>query len=136
MSDLWQEVWKAYTGNLKEVEKESLYPGQAHYPWNIAEHLLSYPKNMSVCLVVGRMPTICLGVSVSVYSVYMLQKWFPEEMIDVFCTTARKWSNIGSTDDLEPGYKAPVLLINLFFNIQAKALANNKMWLTYIWEQF
>lgn len=136
MSNLWPEMWKAYTGSLKEVHQESLYPEQAHYPWNIAEHLLFYPKNMSVCLVVGRMPMICLDVSVSVYSVYMLQKWFPEEMIDVFCTTARKWSNIGSTDDLKPGYKAPVLVINLFFNIQAKVLANNKMWLTYIWEQF
>lgn len=97
---------------------------------------ICYPKNMSLRLVVGRMSMMWLDVSVSVYSVYALQKWFPEEMIDVFCATARKWSNIGGTDDLKPGYTASVLVINLFFNIQAHVLANNKMWLTHLWEQF
>lgn len=53
-------------------------------------------------------------------------------MIDAFCTTARKWSNIGGTADLKLGYRASVLVINLFFNIQANVLANNKMWLTYL----
>lgn len=129
---LWPDIWKACIGSLKEVQKESLYPEQAHYPWNIAKLLLPYPENMSPCLVVGRMPVIRLDVSVSVYSVYGLQKWFPEEVIDDFCTTARKWSNTGSTDDLIPGYTASVVVINLFFNIQANVLENNKMWLTHL----
>lgn len=98
----------------------------------MAKHLLAYPKNMSLCLVVGRMPMTCLDALVSVYSVYVLQKRFLEEMIDAFCTTAREWSNIGCTDDLKPGYTASVLVINLFFNIQSSVLANNKMWLTYL----
>lgn len=57
---------------------------------------------MSFPLFVSRMPMMCLNVSVSVYSVDVLQKWFPEEMIDAFCATGRKWSNIGGTDDLKP----------------------------------
>jgi len=57
-------------------------------------------------------------------------------MIDAFYITARKWCNIGGTDDLKPGYTASVLVINLFFNIQPNVLANNKMWLTHIREQF
>lgn len=57
-------------------------------------------------------------------------------MIDAFCTPARKWSNIGGTDDLKPGYIESVLLINLFFNIQDNVLANNKMQFTHLREPF
>lgn len=116
-------VWKRY-------RKSPYIQGRLIIHETLQKCLLPYPKNMS--LVVGRMPMICLGVSASVYSVYALQMWFPKEMIDAFCTTARKWSNIGGTDDLKPGYTASILVINLFFNIQANVLANNKMWPTHL----
>lgn len=88
----------------------------------------TYPRNMSLCLIVGRVPMICLDIPGSVYSGYMLQKWFPKEMIDAFyCSknTIQYWRHRWFRARV---YES-VLLINLVFNTQNNVLANNKMWL-------